>query len=74
MIKRLLIVLLCAAGIVLVPYLIGEYLSPVKNYERMNSAWLDGFVFILLIILCILSLIGIYSIGCLIYDYIIGKK
>lgn len=73
MLKRLLIVLLCAAGIVFVPSLIGRIVP--FSYMDFDNYWLTGFM----CIVCTFFIIIIgYTIFFLIipgiYDYIIGKK
>lgn len=77
MLKRLLIVLSITAGIVIVPYFIGVNIDVFNYGERVSNIsidWSEGLVGIGILLFSLLICFGLYSIGCLIYDYIIGKK
>ena len=75
MIKRLLIVLLFAAGIVLAPYYIGRLFSNLHFEEKtIFINWVWGLTICAFVAGGIAIILALYSVFCLVWDYIIGKK
>lgn len=75
MLKRLLIVIFIAAAAIIVPYLVGGYIELLGDISKYGfNTWAEGVAILLLICITFLISMFLYSIGCLIYDYIIGKK